>query len=323
MKIFVAGATGVVGRHLLPLLSAHEVVAMTRSVSRAAALRAAGTRAVVADALDKDAVLAAVLEAAPDVIVHELTEIGESTSFRRFDRDFEATNRLRTQGTDNLVLAARTAGVRRIVAQSFAGWTYARSGAMVKMEEDPLEPEPPRAFQRTLEAIRYLERTLLETPGIEGLLLRYGFFYGPGTSIGPNGAVLEAVRGRRLPVVGSGAGVWSFVHVADAASATWAAVERGDPGVYNVTDDDPTPVSVWLPALAKAIGARPPLHVPAWVGRLALGKGGAAMMIENRGASNDKAKRALGWVPEYPRLEDGFRTVASREPSGATRPALA
>jgi 2-alkyl-3-oxoalkanoate reductase len=323
MKILVAGATGVVGRNLLPLLGAHEVVAMTRSVAKAARLRAAGTRAVVADALDKDAVLAAVLEASPDVIVHELTEIPANTSFRRFDRDFEATNRLRTQGTDNLVLAARTAGVRRIVAQSFAGWTYARSGSMVKTEDDPLEPEPPRAFRRTLEAIRYLERTLLETPGIEGLLLRYGFFYGPGTSIGPNGPVLEAVRARRLPVVGSGAGVWSFVHVADAASATRAAIERGDPGVYNVTDDDPSPVSAWLPALANAIGAKPPLHVPAWMGRLALGKGGVAMMVENRGASNDKAKRALGWMPEHESLEGGFATLASREPSGAARPAIA
>jgi nucleoside-diphosphate-sugar epimerase len=310
MKIFVAGATGVIGRHLLPLLGAHEVVAMTRSVTRATRLRSAGARAVVADALDKDAVLAAVLEAQPDVIVHELTKIPWNASFRHFDRDFEVTNRLRTQATDYLVAAARTAGVRRIVAQSFAGWTYARSGGMVKTEKDPLDENPPRAFRRTLDAIVYLERTLLETPDIEGLVLRYGFLYGPGTSIGPGGSVLEAVRGRRLPVIGSGAGVWSFVHVADAAAATRAAIERGEPGVYNVSDDTPSPVSVWLPALAEAISAKPPLHVPAWVGRLAIGQGGVAMMTENRGASNDKARRVLGWEPEYARLEEGFATLA-------------
>jgi nucleoside-diphosphate-sugar epimerase len=316
MKVFVAGATGVVGRHLLPLLSAHDVVAMTRSASKAAALRSAGTNTVVANALDKDAVRVAVLEAAPDVIVDELTEIPPNANFRRLDRDFEVTNRLRTEGTDHLVAAARTAGVRRIVAQSFCGWTYARSGGPVKSEGDPLEPEPPRAFQRTLDAIRYLERTLLETPGVEGVLLRYGFFYGPETSIGPSGPVSEAVRARRLPIVGNGAGVWSFVHVADAASATLAAIERGAPGVYNVTDDQPTRVLDWLPALAEALGAKRPLHVPAWLGRLAIGRGGVAMMTENRGASNDKAKRELGWTPRYASVAQGFATFA-REAAGA------
>ena len=323
MKVFVAGASGVIGRQLLSSLKDHEVVAMTRSSTKASALRAAGTRAIVADALDKDAVLAAVLESQPDVIVHELTAIPANTSLRRLDRDFGATNRLRTLGTDNLVAAARTAGVRRIVAQSFAGWTYARTGAAVKTEDDPLDPDPPRVFRRTLEAIRYLERTVLETRDIEGVVLRYGFLYGDGTSIGPNGAVLEAVRRRRLPIVASGTGVWSFVHVADAASATRAAVERGAPGVYNVTDDDPSPVSTWLPALAAAIGAAAPPHVPAWFARLAIGKGGVAMMLDNRGASNAKAKRELGWTLGHPRPTDGFATLSRPEASQNARPALA
>jgi nucleoside-diphosphate-sugar epimerase len=225
---------------------------------------------------------------------------------RYFDRDFALTNRLRSEGTDHLLAAAQASGARRFVAQSFAGWPYARAGATVKSEEDPLDPDPPAAFRRTLAAIRHLEDAVLGAHGVDGVVLRYGAFYGPGTSLGEGGAHLETVRRRRFPIVGSGAGVWSFVHIDDAAAATAAAVERGAPGVYNVVDDEPAPVAEWLPALAAAHGAKPPLHVPAFVGRLVAGAHTVALMTEIRGASNAKARRELGWQPRYPSWREGF-----------------
>jgi nucleoside-diphosphate-sugar epimerase len=228
-------------------------------------------------------------------------------NLRKFDRAFEATNRLRREGTDNLVAAARAAGARRLVAQSFAGWPYAREGGPVKSEEDPLDPNPPAGFRNTLDAIRYLEATVLGAGGLEGLALRYGPFYGPGTSIGVGGSIVEDVRRRRVPVVGSGAGIWSFLHIDDAAQATLAAIERGPAGIYNIVDDEPAPVSEWLPALSAAIGAKPPRRVPAWLARPAIGKHGVVMMTEIRGASNAKAKRELGWQPTWTSWREGFR----------------
>ena len=305
-RVFVAGATGAVGKPLVPLLveAGHSVVGMTRSPAKAEAVRAAGAEAVVADALDRDAVVDAVGKANPEVVVHQLTALSGKFDTRRFDRLFEVTNRLRTEGTDHLLEAARAAGARRFVAQSFAGWPYERTGGPVKTEEDPLDPAPPEPMRRTLDAIRYLEEAVLGAEELEGIVLRYGAFYGPDTGIG---ALLEDVRRRRFPIVGKGTGVWSFVHVGDAGRATVATVERGAPGVYNIVDDEPAPVSEWLPVLAESIGAKPPRRVPVFLARLVAGEAGVSMMTQARGASNAKAKHDLGWELKYPTWRQGFR----------------
>jgi 2-alkyl-3-oxoalkanoate reductase len=309
MRIFVAGATGALGRRLVPQLVAggHRVTGMTRSPGKAGWLRAAGAEPVVADALDRDDVLRVVAAARPEVVVHQLTDLAAMTNFRKFDAGFAATNRLRTKGTDHLLAAARAAGARRLVAQSFAGWPFARVGGPVKTEDDPLDPDPPAELRRTLDAIRHLEAAVAQAEGIEGLVLRYGGFYGPGTSAGEGGYVLEDLRRRRFPIVGAGTGVWSFVHIDDAAAATVAAVERGAPGIYQIVDDDPAPVAEWLPVLAEAAGARPPRRVPVWAARLLAGEHGVVLMTEVRGASNAKAKRELGWRPAWPSWRQGFR----------------
>ena len=310
MKVFVAGATGAVGRQLLPQLRAngHEVTAMARDSARCDPIRSLGAAPVVADALDAEAVARAVGEAAPEAIVHQLTALPRALDVRHFDREFALTNRLRTEGTDHLLAAGRAAGVRRFVAHSFAGWPYGRTGGPVKSEEDPLDRDPPEAMRRTLEAIRHLEDAVLGADWTEGIVLRCGNFYGPGTgfSTSPPGAQAELIRRRRLPIVGAGSGVWSFVHVEDAATATVAAVERGRRGLYNIVDDEPAPVSEWLPAAAEALGAKLPIRVPRWAGRLAAGEVATIMMTEVRGASNAKAKRELGWRLRYPSWRDGF-----------------
>ncbi|MGO9892076.1 MAG: NAD-dependent epimerase/dehydratase family protein [Solirubrobacteraceae bacterium] len=307
MKVFVAGATGAMGKQLVPRLIAagHEVVGTTRSESKRAALYELGATPVVLDALDSDQVAAAVAEARPDAIVHELTSI-ETLDLRHFDRSFAMTNRLRTEGTDHLLSAARAAGVKRFVIQSYTSWPYARTGGPVKTEDDQLDPTPPREMRESLDAIRHLESAVTGADWTEGIVLRYGGFYGPGTSLSPGGEQFEALRKRKYPVVGNGAGVWSFVHIADAAEATVAAVEHGKRGIYNVVDDEPAPVAEWLPALAQAIGAPKPRHVPAFVGRLVAGEPGIVMMTEMRGASNAKAKRELGWEPRHPTWREGF-----------------
>ena len=307
MRVFVAGATGAIGSPLVATLirRGHEVTGTTRSVERARALEAAGATPTVVDALDREAVKAAVADAAPDVIVHELTAIPPEFNPRRFDQAFAQTNRLRTEGTDHLIAAAEAAGVRRFVTQSFAAWPYARRGSWVKTEDDPLDDDPPAQVRRTLDSIRYLERAMLDGP-FDGLALRYGGFYGPGSGLDRTGPIADAVRRRRFPIVGSGAGVWSFIHLVDAAEATALSVERGAPGVYNVTDDEPAAVRDWLPVFADAIGAPPPRHVPVWLGRLFGGELGVTMMTELRGASNEKAKRELGWELRYPSWRQGF-----------------
>jgi nucleoside-diphosphate-sugar epimerase len=311
MKVFLAGASGALGKQLVPQLVAagHEVIGMIRSESKREVVRALGAQPVVVDALDRDAVLRVVGETRPEAILHELTAIPSNLQPKHFERDFAQTNRLRSEGTDNLLAAARAAGARRLIAQSFTGWPYARSGGPVKAEDDPLDPNPPAQFRRTLEVIRHLEDSVGGAGDVEGLVLRYGGFYGPGTSIGvnPDGSVIETIRKRGFPVVGGGTGVWSFVQIADAAAATVAALERGAPGIYNVVDDDPAPVSEWLPALAEAVGAKPPRKVPRWLGRLVAGEAAVAMMTEQRGASNAKAKRQLGWQLRHPSWRSGFR----------------
>lgn len=307
MRVFVAGATGAMGRQLVPRLleAGHRVIGMTRTEAKAAALWDLGARPIVADALDPDQVAEAVADADPDVIVHQLTAIS-GLDPRHFDRDFALTNRLRTEGTDHLLSAGRAVGVRRFIAQSYTSWPYARTGGPVKSEEDPLDPTPPREMVESMAAIRHLEEAVLGAAWTQGIVLRYGAFYGPGTSLARDGEQFEMIRKRKFPVVGDGRGVWSFVHIADAAEATVAAVEHGTRGIYNVVDDEPAPVAEWLPALAEQLGAPKPRRVPRVVGRLFAGEAGAVMMTEMRGASNAKAKRELGWRPGHPTWREGF-----------------
>jgi nucleoside-diphosphate-sugar epimerase len=314
MKVLVAGATGAMGKQLLPRLAAdgHEVVGITRSEAKLDLLRELGATGVVADVLDPDQVARVVAETEPEVIIHQLTALNRPFDVRHFDRTFEETNRLRTEATDHLLAAGRAAGVKRFIAQSYAGWPFARTGGPVKSEDDPLDPSIPDGMRQSFDAIRYLERAVTGATWTEGIVLRYGGFYGPGTSLSAEGGEqVKQIRERKFPVVGDGGGIWSFVHVEDAADATAAAVTRGRPGIYNIVDDDPAPVAEWLPAAASAVGAKPPRHVPRWLGRLVAGEAGVVIMTDVRGASNEKAKRELGWAPRHPSWREGFAEVAA------------
>jgi len=315
MKVFVAGATGVLGRVLVPQLVArgHEVVGMTKSASKQDLVRSLGAHPVVADALDPDAVAQAVASAEPEVIVHQLTALSGPMGMRdaRHPERFSGaimTNRLRTEGTDHLLAAGRAVGARRFVAQSFGAFRWARTGGPVLSEADPLDPDPPGALRPVVKALLHLEQAVTGIEWGEGLALRYGGFYGPGTSISlaADAQMAAPIRKRWFPIVGDGGGVFSYVHVEDAAGATAIAVERGEPGVYYVVDDDPAPAREWLPALASALGAKPPRRVPRWLARLAAGEMATLMMTEVRGASNEKAKRELGWQLRYPSWRQGF-----------------
>jgi 2-alkyl-3-oxoalkanoate reductase len=308
MRVFVTGATGALGRHLVPGLVAagHLVTATTRSAAKTGQLREAGAEPVVVNGLDRGAVIAAVRAAAPEVIVHQMTALADMRSLRRFDRVFAATNELRTKGTDNLLVAAAEAGTRRVVAQSYTGWPNERSGGPVKTESDPLDPRPIPSARQSLAAIRHVEQAV--PAGVpEGVALRYGSFYGPAASE----PLLDMVRKRQIPLIGDGTGIWSFIETRDAAAATVAAVEGGAPGVYNIVDSDPAPVAEWLPYLAEIVGAKPPLRVPAWLGHLLAGELVVAQMTNVRGASNEKARKELGWEPRYASWREGFRAWIS------------
>jgi 2-alkyl-3-oxoalkanoate reductase len=296
LRIFIAGATGALGSRLVPQLveRGHHVTGSTRS--NPDGVRALGAEPAVVDPLDAAALREAVVAARPDVVVHQLTALTGLKLGRNFDKVFALTNRLRTEGTDNLLAAARAAGPERLVWQSYAGWPYAREGGPVKTEADRLDPSPPADVRESLEAIRHLEAAVTEAGGI---VLRYGGFYGPGTSLDEDGEHAALIRKRRFPVGGSGAGIWSLIHIDDAAAATVAAIEGGPPGIYNIVDDDPAPIGDVLPAFAAALEAPPPRHVPGWLVRLAAGPQAHSMMTSVRGASNAKAKRDLGWRPEH------------------------
>ncbi|HEY3958315.1 MAG TPA: NAD(P)-dependent oxidoreductase [Streptosporangiaceae bacterium] len=303
MRVFVTGATGALGRHLVPALVAagHEVTAATRTPGKAGQLRAAGAEPAVVDGLDRDAVMAAVLAAGPEVIMHQMTALADMRSLRNVDRVFATTNELRTRGTDNLLAAAERAGTRRVIAQSYVS-VNERAGGPVKTEDDPLDTHPIASSGQTLAAIKHVEKTV--PPGApEGIVLRFGSFYGPGASE----FMLDILRKRQMPVIGGGTGVWSFIEVTDAAAATLAAVEHGEPGVYNIVDSDPAPVAEWLPYLAGVLGAKPPMRMPAWLGRLLAGEFVVAQMTEARGSSNEKAKKELGWEPRFASWREGFR----------------
>jgi nucleoside-diphosphate-sugar epimerase len=309
MRIFLAGATGALAKHLLPMLIAdgHEVVAMTRTPAKADALRAAGALPVVADGLDRDAVVGAVAGAEPEVVIQQQTALAGKANLRDFDAWFAQTNRLRTAGTEHLLAGARAAGARRLIAQSYAGWPYARTGGPVKIEDDALDAAPPRHQRASLDAIRRQEELVTGAHDVEGIALRYGAFYGSGSSLAADGESGAQLRARRFPVIGSGAGVWSFCHLRDAATATMAALAGGRPGeIYNIVDDEPVVVAEWLPAMAELLGSPSPRRVPTWVGRLVVGEVGVSLMTRIRGASNAKAKRELGWTPGFPSFRDGL-----------------
>ena len=318
MRIFVAGATGVIGQQLLPLLvsQGHQVTGTTRSPAKLDRLRALGADPVILDGLDGAAVGEAVARAEPEVVIHQMTTLAGAklSNLRRFDREFAATNQLRSAGTDHLLAAAQAAGARRFIAQSYAGWPGDRHGAPVQSEDDPLDPDPPAGQRESMAAIRHVEQVVPAAAGLDGLVLRYGSLYGYGAS----DEFFDLARQRKVPVIGSGAGIWSFLHVADAATATAAAVQHGNPGLYNVVDDEPATVTEWLPFLAQAVGGKPPYHIPAWLGRLAAGDVGISMMTQVRGCANAKAKRELGWQLQFPSWRLGFtRGLAAPVRSGA------
>ncbi len=308
------------GRALVPLLvrAGHDVVGMVQRPRSAEVVHALGAEPRTADALDATAVLNCFREVRPQMVIHQLTAIPAALDMRQFDRDFALTNLLRTEGTRHLLAAAVDVGATHFIAQSFAGWTYGRSGngssknktkTRLKTEEDAFDPNPPARVRTTLDALKALERAVLAETRVTGTVLRYGAFYGPHTSIAKDGSIVQAVRRRKLPLVGEGAGVWSFVHIEDAASATAAAVEAGRGGVYNVVDDEPAPVSEWLSFLAHCAHAQPPRQVPAWMARLLIGEHVVAVMNEIRGVSNGKIKRELDWTPRWPSWREGFRDV--------------
>jgi nucleoside-diphosphate-sugar epimerase len=308
MRVLVAGATGALGRRLVPQLveRGHDVTGMTRAQERFDVVRELGATPVAADGLDPEAVAQAVAQTEPEVIVHQMTAL-RSIDLRKFERTFAVTDRLRTEGTDHLLSAARAVGARRFVAQSYAGWPYPREGSAAKSEDDPLDPHPAAPMRAAHTAIRHVEDAVTGADWTDGIALRYGGFYGPGTGFSlPDGEMVQLLRARKLPVIGNGAGIWSFIHIDDAAAATVAAVEQGRRGIYNVVDDEPAPAAQWIPAAAQAVGAKPPRRVPRWLARILAGEAAVVMMTEVRGALNGKAKRELGWRPAYPSWRQGF-----------------
>jgi 2-alkyl-3-oxoalkanoate reductase len=305
MRVFVAGASGALGSRLVPQLidAGHEVIGTHKSPASAELLRTLGAKPVMLDLLDARAVRKAVLKSEPEAILHETTALANAKWGRSFDKAFARTNELRTKGTDALLAAAREAGVRRFVAQSFASYRYVREGGPVKTEDDPLDPTPPANAQQSFAAMAYLEQAVTEASGI---VLRYGLFYGAA-----NDGLIEPVRKRQYPIVGDGGGITSWIHLEDAAAATVLALEKDGPAIYNIVDDEPAPVREWLPVLVQALGAKPPRHFPTWLARLLAGEAAVVMGTEARGASNAKAKRELGWTPRYPSWRKGFPAAYS------------
>jgi nucleoside-diphosphate-sugar epimerase len=310
VRVFVAGASGAVGRPLITQLVAagHEVTGMTRREERAAEIRAEGAGCAVCDVFDQQALNEAVAAAEPEVVIHQLTALPQELDPRK-KGIYDANNRIRHEGTSNLVGAARAAGARRMVAQSIA-FIYAPTGGWVKTEDDPVISIPGE-FGRAVEATMSLEQQVIETEGIDGLVLRYGFFYGPGTSYAPDGHQASEVRRRRFPIIGDGAGTFSFVHVEDAASAAVAATERGHSGIYNVADDEPAPMADLLRYLADQLGAPTPRKIPTLAARLLAGRDVVALLSSSIRLSNRLLREELGFEPRFTNYRQGFAAVLS------------
>jgi 2-alkyl-3-oxoalkanoate reductase len=311
MRVMVVGASGAIGAWLVPQLveRGHVVIGTFRSAGKAKSVAAVGAQPVALDLLAAGEVRKAVLDARPDAIIHEATALAGAGMSRSLDKTFAGTNRLRTEGTDNLLAAAREAGVGRLVGQSFAPFRYLREGGLVKTEDDPLDANPPKSARQTFAAMSYVDQAFL---GAGGVVLRYGGFYGEPDS------TTKAVAKRQYPVIGPGTGITPFIHLADAASATVLALEHDGPALYNITDDDPAPMSEWLPGLASALGARRPFRAPAWIFSMVMGKEMVEMSLHCRGASNAKAKRELGWALRYPSWRQGFPASYKRQPPRRT-----
>lgn len=310
MKIFVAGSTGVVGKILVPQLieQDHEVFALVRNSQKSKDVEVVGAKAVIANALDKIELTESIKKTEPEVVIHQLTSLSNASgNFKKFDEEFALTNRFRTEVTDTLISAARLVGTRRFIAQSFCGWPFAREGSPIKIEEDSLDSDPPTGFRKTLQAIKHLEKAVKSVTDFEALALRYGIFYGPGTGFSKDGPIAELLRKHKMPIVGNGNGVWSFIHINDAVSATVNAISQGKPGIYNIVDDEPVPVKSWLPYLAEILESKPPSKIPAWIAKLIIGNAGVSMMTQIRGGSNVKAKRELSWKPVYSSWRQGFK----------------
>lgn len=315
MRILVAGGSGAIGKRLVPLLVAkgHQVTATTRTSEKAPALQALGAQAAVVDALNREKTVQVVVDAHPEVVVHQMTALASVRNLRNFDREFELTNRLRTEGTQNLLEGARCAGARMFIAQSYAGWPAGPGSKRITTEDDPFDPSPVQTMARGLAAIQSLESLVTGAQGLTGIVLRYGSLYGPGTSTSSDGEIGRAVQARSFPVVGDGRGIWCFLHVDDAAGVTLAAIERGVPGIFNVVDDEPAEVREWLPGLAERLGVASPRHFPAWLARFVVGAAVVFMMTRARGASNAKARQVLGWKPIYPSWRAGFSKEFSKD----------
>lgn len=310
MRVLVVGAAGAIGSRLVPQLgqAGHEVIGTARSPERARLLSTTGAQFVVLDVLDAEGVRKAVRASEPDAIVYQATALAGVRVMRSLDKAFAGTNRLRTVGIDNVIAAAREVGVERLVAQSFAPYRYAREGSWVKKEDDRLEPTPPASASRTFAAMNHLEDAVTAAGG---LALRYGGFYGPGDE-----TLVRPVRKRQTPLIGDGAGVMSFIHLEDAARATVLALDHDGPAILSIVDDDPAPMREWLPALARAVGAKPPWHFPTFVARAIAGPG-LAMITQSRGSSNRLAKQQLGWTPRYATWRDGFRSAYGQSTGSA------
>ena len=304
MKIFLAGGTGAVGRLLIPELTqaGHWVAATTRSKSKLNHLRVLGAHPLVLDLMRPEDVMEAVVAVSPDVVVHEATDLARFRDFKHFDREFFSTNQLRKEGTANLLAA-------RFIAQSYTGWPNERSGSLLKTENDPFDSSPPAAMLQTLEAIQVMEQFVTSNKNMGCAILRYGTFYGPGTSVAPQGRIWESIRHRQIPLIGEGTGVWSWIHVKDAACATKLAIESDVTGVFNVVDDEPAQVAAWLPHLSQSLGAKPPVKIPEWVGRLLVGEAGTSVMTAIRGSSNAKVKHSLSWKPSFSSWREGFAAL--------------
>lgn len=318
MRIFIAGATGVIGRQLLPRLveARHDVTALTRSQSHVKQIRNNGAKPVVCDVFDQDQLKQAIAASQPEIVIHQLTNLPQRIDPRRIKQSLAQTNKLRTEGSQILMSAAKSVGVRRFVAQSISSY-YALTSAAPATENESLYTNAPAAFANIIHAVDNLEHTVLNTPGIEGVVLRYGYFYGPGTIYAADGTFAEDVRHRRVPLIGDGGGVFSFIHIEDAAAATVLALNHGEAGIYNIVDDDPAPMREWLPLYANMLGAPPPMYLPKFIGQFGAGRFGVYFMTEQRGASNKKAKQALGWQPAYSSWRNGFRSelTAQTKPS--------